>query len=59
MKTALVLACDDNFIAYASVVARRVAWLSSEKFPIIIVSDGRDGREQGSGPKILPTGQRD
>jgi lipopolysaccharide biosynthesis glycosyltransferase len=40
MKTALVLACDDNFIAYASVVARRAARLSSEKFPIVIVSDG-------------------
>lgn len=40
MKTALVLACDDNFIPFASVVARRVAYYASEKFPIIIVSDG-------------------
>jgi lipopolysaccharide biosynthesis glycosyltransferase len=40
MKTALVLACDDNFVAYSSVVARRVAQLSSEKFPIVIISDG-------------------
>lgn len=40
MKTALVLACDDNFVAYASVVARRAARLSSEKFPIVIISDG-------------------
>jgi lipopolysaccharide biosynthesis glycosyltransferase len=40
MKTALVLGCDDNFVAYASVVARRAARLSSGKFPIVIVSDG-------------------
>ena len=40
MKTALVFACDDNFLPYTSVVARRVAMLASEKFPIIIVSDG-------------------
>jgi lipopolysaccharide biosynthesis glycosyltransferase len=40
MKTALVLACDDNFIPFASVVARRVAYYAREKFPIIIVSDG-------------------
>jgi lipopolysaccharide biosynthesis glycosyltransferase len=40
MKTALVLACDDNFVAYASVFSRRAAGLSSEKFPIVIVSDG-------------------
>lgn len=40
MKTALVLACDDNFVAYASVVARRVSSLSSDKFPIVIISDG-------------------
>lgn len=40
MKTALVLACDDKFIPFASVVARRVADLAREKFPIIIISDG-------------------
>jgi len=40
MKTAVVLACDDNFVAYASVVARRVEGLSSESFPIILLSDG-------------------
>lgn len=40
MKTALVLACDDNFIAYASVFARRAVRLSAEKFPIVVVSDG-------------------
>lgn len=40
MKTALVLACDDNFVPFASVVARRAALYAREKFPIIIVSDG-------------------
>jgi lipopolysaccharide biosynthesis glycosyltransferase len=40
MKTALVLACDDNFIPFASVVARRVTRYAREKFPIVIVSDG-------------------
>ncbi|MBL8578821.1 MAG: hypothetical protein JNK47_16485 [Mesorhizobium sp.] len=39
MKTALVLACDDNFIPYTSVVARRIAYYAREKFPIIVVSD--------------------
>lgn len=39
-KTALVLACDDKFIAYASLVARRVVRLALENFPIVIVSDG-------------------
>ena len=40
MKTALVLACDDNFVPYACTVARRAAHLSSERFPIVILSDG-------------------
>lgn len=40
MKTALVLCCDDNFIAYASIIARRVATLTSNNFPIVIISDG-------------------
>lgn len=54
MKTALVLACDDNFIAYASVVARRVAMLSSEKFPIIIVSDGVTEENKALALKFCP-----
>lgn len=40
MKTALVFACDDNFLPYTCVAARRAAMLSPEKFAIIIVSDG-------------------
>jgi len=40
MKTALVLACDDSFVAYTSVVVRRIARSATERFPIIVVSDG-------------------
>jgi len=54
MKTALVLGCDDNFIAYASVVARRAVELSSEKFPIIIVSDGVSEENKRLAQKFCP-----
>jgi lipopolysaccharide biosynthesis glycosyltransferase len=54
MKTALVLACDDNFIPYASVVARRVSWLSSEKFPIVIISDGVSDDNKRLAQKFCP-----
>lgn len=40
MRNALVLACDDNFIAYASVVARRVARHAGTRLPIFVLSDG-------------------
>jgi lipopolysaccharide biosynthesis glycosyltransferase len=40
MKTALVLACDDRFIPYTTVVARRIVRSAAEKFPIVVVSDG-------------------
>jgi lipopolysaccharide biosynthesis glycosyltransferase len=40
LRNALVLSCDDNFIAYTSVVARRIAHNASVKFPIFILSDG-------------------
>ena len=54
MKTALVLACDDNFIAYASVVARRVVHYAKEKFPIIIVSDGVTEENKTLAQKFCP-----
>jgi lipopolysaccharide biosynthesis glycosyltransferase len=54
MKTALVLGCDDYFIAYASVVAHRTARLSSEKFPIIIVSDGVSDENKRLAQKFCP-----
>jgi lipopolysaccharide biosynthesis glycosyltransferase len=54
MKTALVFACDDNFIAYPSVVARRVSWLSSDKFPIVIISDGVSDENKRLARKFCP-----
>ena len=54
LKTALVLACDDNFIAYASVVARRVVHYAKEKFPIIIVSDGVTEENKTLAQKFCP-----
>lgn len=54
MKTALVLACDDNFIAYASVVARRAARYAREKFPIVIVSDGVTEENKDLALKFCP-----
>jgi lipopolysaccharide biosynthesis glycosyltransferase len=54
MKAALVLACDDNFVAYASVVARRAAYYAREKFPIIIVSDGVTDENKRLAQKFCP-----
>jgi lipopolysaccharide biosynthesis glycosyltransferase len=54
MKSALVLACDDNFVAYAAIVARRVAMLSSESFPIVIVSDGVTDENKRLAQKFCP-----
>lgn len=54
MKTALVLSSDDNFIAYASVVARRVAYFAREKFPIVIVSDGVTEENKALAQKFCP-----
>jgi len=39
-KSALVLACDDKFIPYTSVVARRIARHARDAFPIFVISDG-------------------
>ncbi|MBL8578655.1 MAG: glycosyltransferase family 8 protein [Mesorhizobium sp.] len=39
MKPALVLACDENFTAFASIVAKQALDLASEKFPIIVLAD--------------------
>jgi lipopolysaccharide biosynthesis glycosyltransferase len=54
MKTALVLACDDNFVPYASVVARRAAGYAREKFPIVIVSDGVTDENKRLALKFCP-----
>jgi lipopolysaccharide biosynthesis glycosyltransferase len=54
LKTALVLSSDDNFIAYASVVARRVVRFAGEKFPVIIVSDGVTEENKKLAQKFCP-----
>lgn len=54
MKTAFVLACDDNFIPFASVAARRVAYYAREKFPIIIISDGVTDENKRLAQKFCP-----
>ncbi|MBX3584234.1 MAG: glycosyltransferase family 8 protein [Rhizobiaceae bacterium] len=54
MKTPLVLACDDKFIPYAAVVARRAAHLAAEKFPIIVVSDGVSDENKRLAQKFCP-----
>jgi lipopolysaccharide biosynthesis glycosyltransferase len=54
LKTALVLACDDRFIPYTSVVARRAAAYAGEKFPIIVVSDGVTDENKRLAQKFCP-----
>jgi lipopolysaccharide biosynthesis glycosyltransferase len=54
LKTALVLACDDRFIPYTSVVARRAAFYAREKFPIIVVSDGVTDENKRLAQKFCP-----
>jgi lipopolysaccharide biosynthesis glycosyltransferase len=54
LKTALVLACDDRFIPYTSVVARRAAFYAGEKFPIIVVSDGVSDENKRLAQKFCP-----
>ena len=40
MKKAYVLACDDNFIPFTTIVAARIVRLSGKENPVIVVSDG-------------------
>jgi lipopolysaccharide biosynthesis glycosyltransferase len=54
LKTALVLACDDRFIPYTSVVARRAAAYAGDKFPIIVVSDGVSDENKRLAQKFCP-----
>jgi lipopolysaccharide biosynthesis glycosyltransferase len=53
-KTALVLACDDRYIPFAAVVARRIARSASEKFPIIVVSDGVTNENKALAQNFCP-----
>jgi lipopolysaccharide biosynthesis glycosyltransferase len=54
MKTALVLACDDNYIAFTAVVARRIARHAADKFPITVVSDGVTDENKRFAQKFCP-----
>lgn len=54
MKTALVLACDDNYIAFTAVVARRIARHAANKFPITVVSDGISDENKQLAQKFCP-----
>ena len=54
MKSAVVLACDDNFVPFASVVARRIARLASEPITIIVVSDGVTEENKALATRFCP-----
>jgi lipopolysaccharide biosynthesis glycosyltransferase len=54
MKSALVLACDDRFIPFTAVVARRIARYAADKFPIVVVSDGVTGENKALAQKFCP-----
>lgn len=54
MKTALVLACDDRFVPFTAVVARRIAGLATEKFSITVVSDGVSEENKRLAQKFCP-----
>jgi lipopolysaccharide biosynthesis glycosyltransferase len=54
MKTAFVLACDDKYIPYTTAVARRIAALASEKFPIIVISDAVSDENKSLAQKSCP-----
>jgi lipopolysaccharide biosynthesis glycosyltransferase len=54
MKSALVLACDDRFVPFTAVVARRIARYAAKKFPIMVVSDGVTGENKKLAQKFCP-----
>ncbi|MEQ1943903.1 glycosyltransferase family 8 protein [Mesorhizobium sp. VNQ89] len=54
MKTAVVLACDDNFIAYTSITARNIAASTTEHFPIFVLSDGVTDENKALARKFCP-----
>ena len=53
--TALVLACDNRFIPFTAVVARRIARYATEKFPIVVVSDGVSDENKALAQKFCPS----
>jgi lipopolysaccharide biosynthesis glycosyltransferase len=54
MKTALVLACDDRFIPFTAVVARRIVHHAAEKFPVIVISDDVSDENKALAQKFCP-----
>ena len=54
MKAPVVLSCDDNFIPYTAVVAHRIARNASEKFPIIVISDGVTDENKARARRFCP-----
>jgi lipopolysaccharide biosynthesis glycosyltransferase len=54
MKTALVLACDDRFVPFTAVVARRIVRNAQEKFPITVISDGVSDENKALARKFCP-----
>jgi lipopolysaccharide biosynthesis glycosyltransferase len=54
MKTALVLACDDRFVPFTAVVARRIVRHAKEKFPIAVISDGVSDEHKALARKFCP-----
>jgi lipopolysaccharide biosynthesis glycosyltransferase len=54
MKTALVLACDDRFVPFTAVVARRMIRHAQEKFPITVISDGVTDENKALAQKFCP-----
>ena len=54
MKTALVLACDDRFIPYTAVVARRIVRNTPNKFPVTVISDGVTDDNKARAQRFCP-----
>ena len=54
MKTALVLACDDRFIPFTAVVARRIVRNAAGKFPLTVISDGVTDENKALAQKFCP-----
>jgi lipopolysaccharide biosynthesis glycosyltransferase len=54
MKTALVLACDNGYIAFTAVIAKRISHYAAEKFPIIVVSDNVTNENKALASRYCP-----
>jgi len=54
MNTAVVLACDDNYVAYSSCVARRIHSNASTKIPIVVLADCVSDRNRAKALSVCP-----